>query len=616
MHAHVLLAPAVLFLLIPKLMLTTYMNEFLWASFGIKATAAMLIQDLALVLVVLGLLAAVLCRPTLLRLCLGYVAVAGLLAFLLIDARVRQIWLQPLSVDLVRYSWKFAPDLASGVDMFFKFPSGLDASFRKWLVYVMFAHFACFGAGAIGLRYLARRSKARGRFRARHYAGATAALAVMTAGAGALVPSHMYSAEKNVVVHSVLSALSSAMRPGAADRMAGIACDQQLRAPEMPATRPADSPSPKPFGNLVLFMLESARWKDLNLDGSGPTVAPALARLAREGMLYKCYVSVPHSSKALFATLTGWHASSGVEILEGMRLRTPSVFWSLREQRHARTYCLSVQNLLFENTNGILMGCGIETRLGPHELRRLAGVVKHRGSSFGDTDELLIDAPARIIRADQGPFAAVILTLAAHHPYDYPDKPAGASAGVEHYWKSIAYLDTVVERILDGMLAAGLLQNTLVVMVGDHGQSFGEHGSYIHNNSMYEEEIAVPLIFWSPDRRLASTTVGVARQIDIAPTIADLMDIHDPKHVRQGAGLLAPDRDRTVYVSSFFDQASMALIDGDDKFIWFPAEDRLLRFDLSADPDEMQALPVDEPTAGDVRHRLASFARYQKSALR
>ncbi|HOA72222.1 MAG TPA: LTA synthase family protein [Phycisphaerae bacterium] len=611
--AIVWLSLCALLLLVPKLMLVAYMNEFLWANFGLASVLLVLTQDVALSLAVTAFLILVLHKPTLPRLGIAYAATAGLLALLLLDARVRQLWLQPTSLDLIRYSWKFAPDLTSGVDMFFKFPSGLAASFRKWFVYVMAIQFVCFMPAAVFLRRRFRCPTAP-RLRARHAAGILAGLSILAALASVRIPSHMYSAEKNIITAGILDLWRAPAALGSEE--AAEACDQQLHPPPSPSSRPAGEPSRRPFKNLALFMLESVRWKGLNLRGAEPTVTPTLRRLAIQGTLARCYVSVPHSSKALFATLTGWYACSGVEILEGTRLRTPSVIWSLREQRGARTYCFSVQNLLFENTNGILMSCGVETRFGPHELRRLVGDVDGPRSSFGDSDELLVEAVTRVIPRDNVPFAAVIITLAAHHPYDYPDKPAGVPATVEHYWKSVAYLDQTIDRILQNLSDAGLLDDTLVVLVGDHGESFGEHGTFIHNNSLYEEEITVPLILWSADGRLTCEETLVARQIDIAPTVADLMNVHDARHLRQGTSLFDPHGDRTIYVSSFFDDFCLGLIDGDEKFIWYPAEDRLQHFNLRTDPAETQDLPVDPALSQTVKNRLTALSAYQKRALR
>jgi arylsulfatase A-like enzyme len=53
---------------------------------------------------------------------------------------------------------------------------------------------------------------------------------------------------------------------------------------------------------------------------------------------------------------------------------------------------------------------------------------------------------------------------------------------------------------LDGLENAGRSRDLIVVVTADHGEAFGEHGAYIHANSLYREEIHVPLLVWSPGR--------------------------------------------------------------------------------------------------------------------
>lgn len=183
------------------------MNEHLWADFGTRAFMLVLVQDLALALALVAGLALALHRPTWRRLIAAYALAAFALALLLIDARIRQIWIQPTSLNLVRYCWKFAPDLTAGADMFFNFPSGLGASFRKWLVYLMAVQLGYHLLMAFGLRRFCYRSPRLPRIRARHIAGASAGAAVVLGVIGMWVPSHMYSAEQNILVAKVLSPL-------------------------------------------------------------------------------------------------------------------------------------------------------------------------------------------------------------------------------------------------------------------------------------------------------------------------------------------------------------------------------------------------------------------------
>lgn len=68
------------------------------------------------------------------------------------------------------------------------------------------------------------------------------------------------------------------------------------------------------------------------------------------------------------------------------------------------------------------------------------------------------------------------------------------------YDESLAYVDSQIGRLLDRLRDKGLLENTLVVVTSDHGESFGERGLYLHRNSLYREQLQVPLVLSMPGR--------------------------------------------------------------------------------------------------------------------
>ncbi len=66
------------------------------------------------------------------------------------------------------------------------------------------------------------------------------------------------------------------------------------------------------------------------------------------------------------------------------------------------------------------------------------------------------------------------------------------------YDDCIAYLDDRLGELLDNLAGRGLLDNTLVIITSDHGESFGEHGFYVHGTNLYLDELAVPLVILAP----------------------------------------------------------------------------------------------------------------------
>ena len=100
---------------------------------------------------------------------------------------------------------------------------------------------------------------------------------------------------------------------------------------------------------------------------------------------------------------------------------------------------------------------------------------------------------------------------------------------MNRYLNSVAWTDQVVGNLADALQSAGLAENTLLVIMGDHGEAFQEHGQSVHNFSVYNEEVRIPLMFVNPQvipRRIDVT--ALARQIDIAPSILDLAGIAAP----------------------------------------------------------------------------------------
>jgi arylsulfatase A-like enzyme len=101
----------------------------------------------------------------------------------------------------------------------------------------------------------------------------------------------------------------------------------------------------------------------------------------------------------------------------------------------------------------------------------------------------------------------------------------------EELWRNyrleVEYLDRQIGSFLDTLDQQGALENTAVVIVGDHGDEFLEHGLYGHKNLPYDELTHVPLIIRFPetaDVEQPATVDTPVRTIDILPTFLDLVD--------------------------------------------------------------------------------------------
>jgi arylsulfatase A-like enzyme len=104
-----------------------------------------------------------------------------------------------------------------------------------------------------------------------------------------------------------------------------------------------------------------------------------------------------------------------------------------------------------------------------------------------------------------------------------------APAFSQLYDGEVGYLDHYLGRLLDWLKAEGLYDDTLIILTGDHGEEFQEHGGWWHGQTLYQEQIAVPLIIKYPQQAQAgSVVVELARSLDIAPTILDVSGVPIP----------------------------------------------------------------------------------------
>jgi len=93
------------------------------------------------------------------------------------------------------------------------------------------------------------------------------------------------------------------------------------------------------------------------------------------------------------------------------------------------------------------------------------------------------------------------------------------------YEAEIAYLDERIGELHDALERAGLLEETCIVVVGDHGENIGEHGLMDHQYCLYETLLNVPLLIRPPGGGNGNTIDAPVETRDLFPTILDLADI-------------------------------------------------------------------------------------------
>jgi arylsulfatase A-like enzyme len=110
---------------------------------------------------------------------------------------------------------------------------------------------------------------------------------------------------------------------------------------------------------------------------------------------------------------------------------------------------------------------------------------------------------------------------------DIPLSESELQSEIDAYDCGAAYADASLGALLEALEARGLADNLLVVVTSDHGEALGEHGLYLHANSLYRSVIRVPLILWRSGPALPAE-VRVAQPVSNSWVGATIMDLVNP----------------------------------------------------------------------------------------
>jgi arylsulfatase A-like enzyme len=183
------------------------------------------------------------------------------------------------------------------------------------------------------------------------------------------------------------------------------------------------------------------------------------------------------------------------------------------------------------------------------------------------------------------------------------------------YDGEIRYTDTQVAGLLQAFAAEGLLENTFVIVFGDHGDEFYEHGKTAHDRTLYDEIVHVPLIFWWPGRVPGGKRIEtVTSLVDVMPTVLDYLGLARDGFM-QGISVrpwVEGDpgvRRQTVWAELNTWTHVQAVIGNQDKLVRNVGTDTWELYDLFDDPREQTNL-YDESSAAETR--LAMMARWQQ----
>jgi arylsulfatase len=161
------------------------------------------------------------------------------------------------------------------------------------------------------------------------------------------------------------------------------------------------------------------------------------------------------------------------------------------------------------------------------------------------------------------------------------------------YYAMCTHIDHQIRLVIGTLREQGLLDDTIIMFIADHGEMLGNHGLFA-KDVLYEDSARIPMILmptadnerWGHDR----ADDRLVDLVDVMPTLLDMADVPIPDSV-EGMPLGRGDSRDHLYAEHWEDaRANRMIRDRRHKLIYYPVGNRRQLFDLQTDPDELTDL--------------------------
>ena len=401
------------------------------------------------------------------------------------------------------------------------------------------------------------------------------------------------------------------------------AIDASDRAGEHPLARPGYADRP----NVLIYLIDTLRADHLGVYGYGLNTSPNLDAFAADGIVFT-------DARAQ----SSWTRSSVASIFTGLHPRSHNVNGRIDKLSPQALTLATLLGASGYQTTGITTNGNVSKNFGfelgfdsyehlrerrTREIHVLSDAVNERATGWLDQ------------RDTARPFFLYLHTVDPHDPYTprspfrerfvasprFPDLvrlkalfEQGVPAKDVHavsqelralYDAEIAFNDHQFGILVEELKDRGLYDSTMIVVVSDHGEEFQDHGGWGHGNTLYNEQLAIPLLVKLPDQLHAGRVVDhPAQHVDLMPTILSLLGLPIPPEV-QGESLWP-----AIATETAGDVTSVAYLNLDGRAMESLQQDaqKMIRhltqyetasqaevFDLATDPAEQTNIAGERP---------------------
>gem|GEM_PF-1534189 len=309
--------------------------------------------------------------------------------------------------------------------------------------------------------------------------------------------------------------------------------------------------------NVFIYLIDTLRADHLSCYGYSRKTTPCIDQFSKNSILFKnCFSNASWTKPAVGSTLTGLYPNKHRAEDREDKLSTDVKMISEILKPYGYTTLYMTPNVNASDDINFNQGNDFYKFLVEGEHRRNL----YRSSEYLNSDffQIFEENPDLLNK----PIFAFLHTVDPHDPYTpeapfltfkkqdnqreklaFPDfirkkkEKSGLSVKDIEFIKSlydceILHNDYYFGKLIDFLKKKNLFENSIIILMADHGEQFNEHDGLFHGRSIYNEEIHIPLIIKFPYGEFSGTqTETIVSQVDILPTILDYLEIEIPPEV-------------------------------------------------------------------------------------
>lgn len=323
-----------------------------------------------------------------------------------------------------------------------------------------------------------------------------------------------------------------------------------LNSPEQHGIRPLDVHEPEELGpftrrpkNVVLITVESLSAEYVGAYGSTQQLTPRLDKIASEGLQFdKLFATGTRTVRGLDALSIGIPPIPGQAIIHRPHNDHLATIGEFLEAQGFATMFIYGGYGYFDNMNAYFRGNDYRVI----DRTDFDDSTIASENIWGVADESLFDNTIKVLgqtAASGKPFFTHIMTTSNHRPYTFPDGRIDLPQG--HRDGAVKYTDYAIGRFIEQAKAQPWFKDTLFVIVADHCASVAG------KTRLPVDKYHIPLIFYAPDMLKPGHYTRMASQIDVAPTLLDLLGAKGDDHFFGQSLFEAEQQPARAFISNY-----------------------------------------------------------------